>query len=269
MIKVNPVKELNQKREATINDAEAVVKEVKLLMEADDAADKDALRRAGLDFHLNQVENKKGETLEREKFEEEYKNKVFTESEIKAICIKYDLRFLNTEHFIGKIDGRVANELSKFMKEHCPGNERGSFFIMGPGASFKLDAKKREPRPVDDDPVLFYKLRNNTIGNHHEAETKYVYIHKWGKDFTIARRLRAIFFKNVFSMWFYTLMAWSMLGFGLNYMMGGSYWHMAWIIPAAFVPAMFTLAIMFGEFERWDKRTSKYLWNERMTRRAE
>ena len=74
-------------------------------------AEKEALRAAGLDHHVQKVESDKGVEIERKQLEETYDDLVFTRQEIKDICIKYDLRFLRTEYFKAALDTEIAGKL--------------------------------------------------------------------------------------------------------------------------------------------------------------
>ena len=79
--------ELDQKRQESIVKAEPK-DEIKLLMAPGSNSQKEALRTAGLDREILAVESKKGVEIDRNNNESTYGNTVFTEDEIKDICIK-------------------------------------------------------------------------------------------------------------------------------------------------------------------------------------
>ena len=133
MINVELKKELEKKKKKSIGNSEEFLKETQLLLEAGADDEKRALRAIGLDHQIRHVENNRGIEIEREKFESEYGESVFTEQEIKEICIKYDLRFLPSQFFKGRLDTQIASKLSKFIKENPEvGQHSDSFYIIAP-----------------------------------------------------------------------------------------------------------------------------------------
>ena len=95
---------------------------------------------------------------------------------IKAICIDYRLRFLDSELFKGPIPYEAIMKIKALNKEH--GIELSGFKIMAPSKLFKLENA--------DDPLLFAPIGNDY----------YYLIHKWGTDLSPFRKLAVLPFKN-------------------------------------------------------------------------
>lgn len=101
---------------------------------------------------------------------------IFHVKHIKAICIDYRLRFLDSELFKGSIPYEAIMKIKALDKEH--GIELGGFKIMAPSKLFKLENA--------DDPLLFAPIGNDY----------YYLIHKWGNDLSPFRKLAVLPFKN-------------------------------------------------------------------------
>lgn len=190
--KVDIVKELEQNREGSKKKVEAVVKDTQLLLESSESKEREALRIAGLDHEIQIVNSERGREIEREDAEAQYGGKVFTSDEIRELCMKYDLKLLKSRRFSGRIDPVLGKKVSDFVEKHHQeiGGHSSDFYIMAPGHSFNLEERKPRP-PRNVDPVLLYKI---------PRKEEYVFIHKWGKDFTVWRRLRGLFFESDISM---------------------------------------------------------------------
>jgi hypothetical protein len=103
--------------------------------------------------------------------------RIFHLSQIRAICIDYRLRFLDSKYFKGEIPEQAVSEIKKLEKMHQ--TELKGFKILAPSKLFKLEDK--------DDPILFAPIGNG-----------YFYlICKWGKDLHPLRRVLVWPFKNI------------------------------------------------------------------------
>lgn len=156
---INLVKELKKEKEVTISKTERVVQEATLLLQQDVDKEEKALRKAGLNYQLDFSRQKKSHLMERESFEKEYKGEVFSFNEIKSLCLKYNLRFLRANLFIGQLDNQVATKLKTFMdlREGEMGNFSPDFMIVAPENAFKLEGTQlKSPRKLD--PILFYRV---------------------------------------------------------------------------------------------------------------
>lgn len=98
-------------------------------------------------------------------------DRIYSLEQIKNICIKYRLRFLDTTYFKGEFPYEAISKIKALQKEQEI--ELNSFKIIAPSELFKLgDAN-------DKDPLLFLNLGNGY----------YYFIHKWGQDLSWYRRL--------------------------------------------------------------------------------
>ena len=103
-------------------------------------------------------------------------DRIYHVEHIKAICIDYRLRFLDSELFKGSIPYEAIMKIKALDKEH--GIELSGFKIMAPSKLFKLENA--------DDPLLFAPIGNDY----------YYLIHKWGNDLSPFRKLAVLPFKN-------------------------------------------------------------------------
>ncbi|MEA1787372.1 hypothetical protein U1E44_14825 [Arenibacter sp. GZD96] len=101
-------------------------------------------------------------------------------SQIRAICIDYRLRFLDSRYFKGVIPPEAISKIKQLEAIHQI--EIKGFKIMAPSKLFKLDNV--------DDPLLFAPIGNGY----------YYLIHKWGNDLHPLRKLAMWPFKNVINL---------------------------------------------------------------------
>lgn len=90
-------------------------------------------------------------------------NKIFHENDIRKICVKYRLRFLDAALFKGDIPYEAITEIKRIQRNEGVSLEH--FKIVAPAGLFKLKYK-------DKDPLLFLSLGNG----------QYYLVHKWGRD---------------------------------------------------------------------------------------
>ncbi|MDC0408886.1 hypothetical protein OAM38_01595 [Flavobacteriaceae bacterium] len=103
-------------------------------------------------------------------------DRIFHLDHIKAICIDYRLRFLDSKLFKGSVPYEAAIKIKELEKEHKTVIE--GFKIMAPSKLFKLENA--------DDPLLFAPIGNGY----------YYLIHKWGNDLSPYRKLAVLPFKS-------------------------------------------------------------------------
>ena len=103
-------------------------------------------------------------------------DRIFHVGHIKAICIDYRLRFLDSKLFKGSVPYEAAIKIKELEKEHKTVIE--GFKIMAPSKLFKLENA--------DDPLLFAPIGNGY----------YYLIHKWGNDLSPYRKLAVLPFKS-------------------------------------------------------------------------
>lgn len=102
---------------------------------------------------------------------------IFHLEQIKAICIDYRLRFLDSHLYKVPFPEEVITKISHLEKQH--GSELGGFKLMAPSKVFQL--KKY------DDPILFAPIGNDY----------YYLIHKWGDDLQPLRKWLVLPFKTM------------------------------------------------------------------------
>tara|TARA_R110000868_G_scaffold73899_6_gene213858 strand:- start:798 stop:1490 length:693 start_codon:yes stop_codon:yes gene_type:complete len=97
---------------------------------------------------------------------------IFDINEIKNLCLKYRLRFLDSSLFKGEIPYEGISKIKSLENElDC---SLTNFKVLAPKELFHLTDK-------DSDPILFLKL----------SETKFYFIHKWGGEINRFRALLA------------------------------------------------------------------------------
>lgn len=116
-----------------------------------------------------------------EKFNQEH---IYSLDQIRKVCIKYRLRFLDAKVFVGEIPKEAILKIKALEKEH--GQVLDGFKIIAPKKLFKLEEK-------DSDPLLFLQLTDN----------KFYFIHKWGGELNRFRSLAMTPMRSFMSMfWF-------------------------------------------------------------------
>lgn len=116
----------------------------------------------------------------------EDKQRVFKLEEIRNLCIKFRLRFLDTVHFKSDYPYAAISEIHSFEKKYSL--KIKEFYIAAPERSFNLEN-------INKDPLLFAGLGNG----------EYFLLHQWGNELAWHKRitlwpLRS--FKNCFiSLW--------------------------------------------------------------------
>lgn len=109
---------------------------------------------------------------------------IYSLDQIKGLCIKYRLRFLDSKVFAGKIPYEAILKVKGLEKR--TGKTLKNFKIIAPKELFKLKDK-------DSDPLLFLQL----------SDDKFYFIHKWGGEINRFRSLLASPLRSFMSMfWF-------------------------------------------------------------------
>ena len=97
---------------------------------------------------------------------------IFTLTQIRNVCIRFRLRFLDSSCFRAEFPYEAIAKIKKL--EMRNGIKIDSFKIMAPSKSFDLEN-------INKDPLLFAQLCDNT----------FILIHKWGNDLSWFHRLTA------------------------------------------------------------------------------
>ena len=163
MMKVNLFEELIVERRKHISSEELKVI-IKNIWSKDDQIKKT----------LDEKNNDKFNELKFDKME--YRN-IFHKDTIKEICVRYRLRFLDSNLFMGEYPKNITKIIGDLESNH--NTKLNNFMIMAPSKLFKIKSP--------DDPILFVPIGNNY----------YYLVHKWGKEFNFFRKLLVLPFKNI------------------------------------------------------------------------
>ena len=126
---------------------------------------------------VNELQQKNSESYNNLIFNKMETKNIFHKDTIKKICVRYRLRFLDSNLFKGDYPNNITNIISELEKKHE--TKLSNFMIMAPSKLFKIKSP--------DDPVLFIPIGNSY----------YYLIHKWGKEFNFLRKLIVLPFKNI------------------------------------------------------------------------
>jgi hypothetical protein len=105
-------------------------------------------------------------------------DKIYSLETIEKISIKYNLRFLDTEHFKSEFPYEAIMKIKNFENKYKLNVT--SFKILAPHEVFKLT-------DVNADPLLFVPL----------ADNKYYLMHKWGTDLAWYKAILNYPFRNI------------------------------------------------------------------------
>jgi hypothetical protein len=147
---------------------EKLIREANQLLERNSERDRETESR---------LKNPQGGNIEKEIDDEN----VFSINEIRNICIRYRLRFLDTAHFRSKYPYDAIAEINAFEKKHDTTIK--SFRIIAPSKAFDLEN-------INKDPLLFAELTNN----------RFYLLHQWGKELKWYRKIFAWPLQNFRSM---------------------------------------------------------------------
>jgi len=123
---------------------------------------------------LNKKNNSKFNDL---KFDKMVSKNIFHLETIKKICVRYRLRFLDSNLYKGDYPKNITKIIRGLENKHD--TKLNNFMIMAPSKLFKIKSP--------DDPILFVPIGNNY----------YYLIHKWGEEFNYFRKLLVLPFKNI------------------------------------------------------------------------
>jgi hypothetical protein len=129
------------------------------------------------DAILAQIKNSVGEGAANLQIEKLDPQRIFELEDIREMCIKFRLRFLDGKLFKGDIPYEAISKIKALQKDHH--TDLQEFKIMAPADLFNLKEK-------DKDPLLFAPLGND----------KYYLIHKWGQDLHPLRALLVYPFRS-------------------------------------------------------------------------
>jgi len=163
MKKVNLFEELIKERSKQIT-SEELKTAIKNIWSKDDQIKKS----------LNKKNDDKPNDL---KFDKMKTKNIFHQETIKKICVRYRLRFLDSNLYKGDYPKNITKIIGNLENKHD--TKLNNFMIMAPSKLFKIKSP--------DDPILFVPIGNNY----------YYLIHKWGEEFNHIRKLMVLPFKNI------------------------------------------------------------------------
>ena len=167
MRKVNLFEELLSERNKEISSDE--LKSIIKKIWSNHDSKKDQIR-----ISLNKKNDYKNNQL---KFDKMESKNIFHKDTIKKICVRYRLRFLDSNLFKGEYPKNITRIITDLETKHD--TSLSNFKIMAPSKLFKIKSP--------DDPILFVPIGND-----------YFYlVHKWGKEFNKLRKLMVLPFKNI------------------------------------------------------------------------
>ena len=130
------------------------------------------------DNQIKKSLNKKNDNKHNDlKFDKMKTRNIFHKDTIKKICVRYRLRFLDSNLFKGEYPKNITKIIGKIERNH--NTTLSNFMIMAPSKLFKIKSP--------DDPILFVPIGNDY----------YYLIHKWGEEFNYLRKLMVLPFKNI------------------------------------------------------------------------
>lgn len=204
--------ELDKKQQKKERDTDIVLSDVKLLLEGNQAQEKEILRNVGLDLHIGLGEQIMEKKLNIDKLTNEYKEfPVYSKENIDSLCEDYRLYLRPANQFIGKIPADIGPILLRMSKEHNLNldakseMQKNRFFVMAPpklfndyktigdkvvemnGVGKKAVKRKAEEmltelnNIVAPDPALFYSPVNDP--------DNMIMVKAWGNDFNIFRKI--------------------------------------------------------------------------------
>ncbi|MDO1500921.1 hypothetical protein Q2T40_12340 [Winogradskyella maritima] len=125
---------------------------------------------------FNQVTNGASDDANSFNFDLLDTNNIYHIDDIKAICISYRLRFLDSKYFKADLPYEAISKIKQLEKDH--NTELKGFKIVAPSKLFKLENY--------DDPLFFAPMGNGY----------YYLIHKWGNDLSPVRKWLMKPYKN-------------------------------------------------------------------------
>jgi hypothetical protein len=170
-------------------------------------------------------------------------NNIYHINSIKAICIDYRLRFLDTTYFKNEFPLEAVQKIKHLEKSH--NTELSGFKVMAPAKLFKLENA--------DDPLLFAPIGNGY----------YYLIHKWGKDLHPLRKLSLLPIKSLESILITALLLSFVITYTFNHHILNSHTQsVKFVILFLFMFKSVVGVIIFYAFSQ-GKNVSSANWNSK------
>lgn len=123
---------------------------------------------------------------------------LFTLHQIKAICLKFNLRFLDSSYFKSSFPYDAISKIKDFESKYQV--KIKNFKVIAPAEVFKLE-------DCNKDPLLFAQL----------ADNRYYLIHQWGNDLAWYRALVSYPIKSVYSYFMFMWLPAAIIAFGIPF----------------------------------------------------
>jgi|SRR6185437_54385 len=172
------------------------------------------------------------------------KNKIFSLDDIKAVCIAYRLRFLDTKYF--KMEELPYDAVIAIKElEQKVGTEIKATRIAAPSSFFKLEDRNK-------DPMLFARI----------DDTNFYLIHKWGQDIAWYKKLLVYPLRSITTLFISMLVIGFPIAVFLPYLLWNTekdiQYYQQLLLSALVIYTLFTL--VFGGFTFY-KKFSRVCWN--------
>lgn len=172
------------------------------------------------------------------------KNKIFSLDDIKSVCIKYRLRFLDSKYFrMEELPYDAVQAIKNLEKE--TGKEVAHIKMAASAKFFKLEDRNK-------DPLLFAQI----------DDTNFYLIHKWGNDFRWYKKWLCYPLRSIWTL----VLSMSVIGIPLSFIIPALWFHNPADVQfyQTLYLAGFTIyivfTIVFGGFSFY-KNFSKVAWN--------
>ncbi|HRG60119.1 MAG TPA: hypothetical protein PK323_14285 [Bacteroidia bacterium] len=130
--------------------------------------------------------------------DENEKSNLCTLQQIKTICVKYNLRFLDSTFFKAAFPYEAISKIKAFESKHQI--KIKSFKIIAPAEVFQLE-------DCNKDPLLFAQL----------ADNRYYLIHQWGNDLAWYRGIISYPTKSIYSYFIFMWLPALIIAFGIPF----------------------------------------------------
>jgi hypothetical protein len=138
------------------------------------------------------------QVMDIESIDEKDKINLFTLKQIKNICLKYNLRFLDSSYFKSNFPYEAISKIKAFESKYNV--KVKNFKIIAPAEVFKLE-------DCNKDPLLFAQL----------ADNRYYLIHQWGNDLAWYRALISYPLKSIYTYFMFMWLPAALIAFGMPF----------------------------------------------------
>lgn len=227
-----------EKQRSEAKNPDTLLAAFKEILAQDDALDKQILDR------IFAGGSEEAQALDLKKLEHD---RIYSLEQIKALCTRYRLRFLDSKYFKGEIPYKAISKVKALQRKQDVDIQ--SFKLVAPAPMFNLENK-------DKDPLLLIPLGNE----------RYYLVHKWGNDLHPLRALLVFPFRSFKTLLFsVAFLAAFVVSLFPDSMVMGPYDQHSWNIRVIFFFYLFLafsgLTALYG-FSRM-KNFNSELWNSK------